>query len=290
MALSTAWSGRILAANIATGGGVVIQGGSWATPYSYLTDIQLRGRPFRCTAVADLTASRVEIVLPGVTMMTDLLIYEHTLSTGALRKVTWSDDDAYTAPLVWDWDRVDPRVADSMDLPWSQPEWWLGTAPPTVRAAYGQSLRVAVPGAVPVKRILVELDDRHHPDGAFDLGYLYLANAIAPEWNYDFGRQITPITRSQTRQTVGGRKLARRRRVQRTMQLTWRDLSLTEARRLLDVVVSHDTVDPIVIVPDPTDDQAACEVFLATFAAPLPKPVQGNPDWTMDVTVEEVLG
>ena len=250
-----------------------LTGGAWlpALPLANLKGGEYLQRPARCVAPTVLGSSQFQAAIEFPRTVSMIAVLFHTLSITAQYRLTIADvDGSFAAPqLVTDWTPVIPALWNSEDLDWEDPNWWSGQPASEELDLYPRNLWIPVPDAPVVSAFKLEIDDRDNPAGYFDLGGLWAVTGWSSAINFERGRKLALIDRSQVEEGPSGRRFAEERRGRRSLSVAWARLEQTEAHRLFDAGVRCGTTKPLLFVPD-LDDATALfrEAFVATFQNP----------------------
>jgi hypothetical protein len=173
--------------------------------------------------------------------------------TGKIR-LTWRRGGDVVGPPAWE--RISQRAVRSQDLLWEDPNWWRGDGD-------GDTYLFIPPARLRVTSLTIDIDAGGAAE--FDLSYLYVASLWRPDWPMGWGRALDLTSRTRASKTrAGGLIAGPRLRPQRTMQVTFEELTDREREAWQRIAAAHDAVDPLLFIPDPGDRIAwGSEVFLA---------------------------
>ena len=256
-----------------------LAGGTWsaALPLANLKGDQYIQRPTRCEVPTVLVNSQFTATLAWPRAVSLIAVVFHTLSISAQYRLTIADlDGSFATPILQtDWTPVTPALWDSADLEWESPNWWTGQPLTEDLDLYPRNLWIPLPTTPIVTAFKLEIDDRANPAGYFDLGGLWTVSGWSPAINFERGRKLGLIDRSQVEEGPSGRRFAEERRGRRSLSVAWARLEQAEAHRLFDAGVRCGTTKPVLFVPDLDDPLALFrEAFVATFQNP-PSPTFG---------------
>lgn len=195
-----------------------------------------------------------------------------SMSLSARYRVTIAGPGGSFAAPVWTsgWTNVYARIFDSLNLDWSDPNWWTGQGSDEDDISlYARHLWVVLPEQVLAKSVRVEIDDAANPAGYFDIGGLWLTLSWAPRINFERGRQPSIEPRDQSEEAPAGRLFPDERTPRRRLRLTWKRLADAEAQRLFDAGARARTARTILVLPDVADPSVMIrEAFPAVFDPP----------------------
>lgn len=245
--------GKLCDQNLAVVG--TLSGGSWsgALPLTNLQDDkQYLAAPARCLTPGTLSSSQFELALPKARVIDLVAVLFHTMSQAALYRVTLAADGGSLASPAYtsDWLPVAQRLFPSAVMPWEHPGWWLGVAEPVDLDLYPRHLWIALPGDIVVSAIRIEFDDRDNAAGYFDIGGLWVAAGWSPQFNFDWGSDLSLDARDQVDEGPSGRLFGEERRPRRRLQVTWSQLTEIETFRLFDAGARMRTTRSVLFVPD----------------------------------------
>lgn len=285
--------GNILIENLALD--ATLSGGDWGATLDNLVDPRITSRPARCADASDLADSQFTLTWPSPVYLTDIMLCGHTGDLDAKYRITASEDG--TALHAGEWTDVFGRIYDTSSLPWEQSNWFTGKPRLQDIQGYDRHLHIRLPELIAADELVIELDVT--PQAGiedFDIGYVLVANPLAPGWAYDWGRTIGIRRRTLVEDTAGGRKIKTRRRNARDHTVVFPHLRKGEAMRLYDFAMA-DSDHPAVFLPDTTDTiHGFREVFPAhmTVSSP-PRETSvldddGVPEWSITLAFEEMQG
>ncbi|SDF46262.1 hypothetical protein [Thalassobaculum litoreum] len=282
-------TGRILLDNLALD--ATLSGGSWGGTLDNVLDPRITSKPARCADPSDLEASQFLITFDDKVLLTGLLLGGHTALLDSRYQITCYEGE--TELLQLEWRDVFGRLYDTEQLPFEQGNWYTGKPRLKDIQGYARHLPVRFPTSVAPDSILVELDVRDVADASedFDLGYVMAVAALAPLWNYDWGRELGISRRTQEEVTVGGRVIKSRRTNAREHVVSFPSLTKTEAMAIYDRAMLDDD-HPIVFDPDPSDlVHEFREVFPAVMSVvSAPRQVDETGDWSITLRFTEMQG
>ncbi|MBP2301314.1 hypothetical protein [Azospirillum picis] len=276
---------RILDRNLALEG--TLRGNGWV----HLDDVLM---PTVIEDVARWTSSGIatlDIVTPARDPVTALMVSGTTLRRDVRVRITYALDNnaqvlAPGAPAPV-WRRALGRAWQRKSLDWSARNWWMGRPSARDMAGYAVPIIDLPPRCRPaVTRI--EIDNGGDP---FDLGHLFLAAALVPEWGFDWGRDITPQSRSKLDVTPGGGRIVAYQRPQRVQTLTFEDLTDDEAAAFQDLSMRLDKVGPVAVIPEPKKTRHVWrEAYVGFLAESVTRRQVANDLWRASLKVEEMVG
>lgn len=287
--------GNVLLENLALE--ATLSGGDWGGTLDNALDPRITSLPARCADASDLAASQLTVTWTESKLLTDILLAGHTGDLDAKYKVTASQGE--TVLYAGDWTDFYGRIWNTAELPWEQENWYTGK--PRLRdiRGYDRHLHIRLPEAIAVDDLLIELDVTAQAANAeeFDLGYLFVANPLAPAWSYTWGRNLGIVRRTLEEVTAGGRKIRTARKNARRHTVTFPSLTKAEAMALYDFAMA-DGDHPAVFLPDTSDlAHAFREVFPAqmTLASePRENEVRADDgsgqEWSIGLNFEEMQG
>lgn len=266
-------NGRIADRNLALT--ATLTGGAWAAalPLNNLkADRRFLSAPARQTTPADLSASRFDAALSLARSIDLVALLFHTFSLTAKYRLTIAPPGgSFAAPAYSSgWRAVYERVFDSLNLDWSDPNWWTGQASDEEDIAlYARHLWITLPTPVLAGAVRVEIDDSQNPSGFFDIGGLWIALTWAPRINFERGRRPEIQPRDQSEEAPAGRLFPDERTPRRRHVLSWKRLSDAEAQRLFDAGARARTSRTVLVLPDTSDPGVMIrEAFPAVFDPP----------------------
>jgi hypothetical protein len=272
----------------------VMSGGAWAAglPVTNLNPGSYLGQPARCAAPAALANSQFQAVLLTPRPVSIVGVLFHTLSSNALYRITVAGLDGNLAAPAYQsaWTPVVGRLWDSSVLEWESSNWWTGQPDEEETALYPRHLWIPVQPAVITGAIRVEIDDRAHPAGFFDIGGVWIARAWSAQVNFERGRDLSADARSVVDEAPSGRLFSEERSPRRQVTVTWAMLSDAEAYRLFDAGSRAGTTKEVLFVPD-LDDVVSLtrEAFPATFERPPAPKFSYDGLNTVTATMKEVI-
>lgn len=266
-------NGRIADRNLALT--AALTGGVWAAalPLTNLkSDRRFLSAPARQTTPADLSASRFDVALSLARSIDLVALLFHTFSLTAKYRLTIAGPGgSFAAPAYRSgWRAVYERVFDSLNLDWSDPNWWTGQASDEEDIAlYARHLWITLPTPILAGAVRVEIDDAQNPAGFFDVGGLWIALTWAPRINFERGRRPEIQPRDQSEEAPAGRLFPDERTPRRRHVLSWKRLSDAEAQRLFDAGARARTSRTVLVLPDTSDPGVMIrEAFPAVFDPP----------------------
>jgi len=263
----TAFHAQLVTENLALVASLT--GGTWSPdlPLTNLIDDRIITNPARCLTPASLATSQFDIELEQRRIVRFFGLFATNFSVEAMVRLTFADDAEFT--IVTDqigWVSVFERFRASLSLDWEDPNFWTGTPLAKDLDLYGRHKVFLFDTPVSTKFIRVEIDDAGNPDGFIDIGYAYLGATIATNFNMDRGRTLNPKSRARRDETPSGHPVFDRRRPKRVSRLSFSFLTDGEAAEFIDAGMRNDVIDPVVLIPDPTDQLALMrETFLGRF-------------------------
>jgi hypothetical protein len=280
--------GKILLENLALD--ATLSTGSWSGTLDNVLDPRITSLPARCADPSDLGASKITLTWPSAQYMTDIMICGHTGDLDAKYRITAFE--AETPLHTGEWTDFYGRLYDTVDLPFEQGNWYTGKPRLQDIAGYARHKHIKLPAPIAADQLVIEFDvTAQAGDDDFDVGYLIVANPLAPEWNYAWGRQLGIRRRTLVEYTAGGRLVKTLRTNARNHTVTFPSLSKAEAMRLYDFSMADD-IHPGVFLPDDEDViHGFREVFPAHMTATgEPRQVDETGDWSVTLNFEEMQG
>ncbi|PZO05466.1 MAG: hypothetical protein DCF29_08170 [Alphaproteobacteria bacterium] len=268
-------------------------GGVWS-PVLPLANLKDQSRfisaPARQMFPNDPTKARIEAVLERDRTINLVAVLFHTLGlTAEYRLTVAGPGGTLAAPLhTGDWTPVHGRMFPSVNLPWEEPNWWLGSGRPEDLVLYPRHLWIVLRPGLKVSAVRIEFRD---PDAAwFDIGGLWIASTWSPTFNFDHGRELGLDARSLADETPSGRVIHEERVGRRRLTVSWSMLEASEALKLFDAGARCGTKNPVLLLPDVDDPVALIrEAFPATFEKP-PAPRRGRKFETLvNATLKEII-
>lgn len=242
-----------------------LSGGTWALPLSNLKDRRMVARPARSNPGLSPADTQFTATLSDTRRINFISLLFHTMSRNAeirLRLKNAADEIIHDGG----WEPVHTRVYPTRTLEWEMPNFWDGRPLEQNLRLYPNSFYHVLTPSKSTKSVEIEISDPTHPDGFFDIGYLFIAGSWSPKFNYSFGREIRLSARDRVETALSGHEVSEYRRPQRHMSLQYGDLDKTETMNILDMRMRSGTSRPIIFIPD-IDDKTHLirEAFLATF-------------------------
>lgn len=268
-------------------------GGTWSAelPRDNLIDRRIVSYPARCETPTDLATSQFDVELLRRRNLKFLGLFSTNLSVTSKVRLTFADDAAFTNVIAQvGWEEVYKRFHPSLNLEWEDPNFWTGTAIEKDLDLYGRHKVLLFETPIPAKHVRVEIDDALNPDGYVDIGYVYIGTTISTQFNYDRGRRLQAQSRTRRDRTPSGHDVFNRRRPQRVQRVTFSALDEGELTAFLDAGMRNDIVDPVVFIPDPTDELSVLRgAFLGTFQDLPAAHYRFIGNHQTDLVIEEIL-
>lgn len=263
-----------------------LSGGDWALPLDNLAIANLYQDVARCVT-GDPADAVIQATWSRPMTVGGLALVGYTGPASSKIRITWTKDGVTSGPPPA-WTPIVPRVARTIDLSYDDASWWTGRPSAKLLATY-TPIRFEVPAIrTRADALMIEIDSRGEP---FDLSYLYVSPLFRPAWPMDWGRKMAPTSRRRVATTLGGMLVAGpAAKAPRRQTVTFQELTKTEAMRLLDIGLTHDVVEPVIYVPDPTDSRNHWrEVYMARFVE-LVSWEEVSPDrYRATVIIEEII-
>lgn len=261
------FSDQNLAAAATLGGGV------WS-PTLPLTNLQSGGytsAPTRQLQPGNEAAAWFDCALPWPRPVTLVGVLFHTLSPLAEYRLSLAPAAGSLDAPIYDsgWTAIAPRLEDSDDLPWEDPNWWTGQTDLADQVLYPRHLWLRTPELI-AAAVRLQFRDPFHPAGYFDLGGLWVASSWSPKFNFSRGRQFDHEARDVHDEAPSGREFTEARQPRRSVTVSWAMLDEAELYRMTDAAGRAGSARAVMFVPD-LDNEASLqrEAFPATFR-PLP--------------------
>lgn len=232
-----------------------LSGGDWALPVDNLGLPNLFQDVARCVS-GDFADSQFTAAWAKPFVVGGLALLGWTGRPGGKIRLTWRLRGDVVGPTPA-WIDIRPRVARTRDLSFDDANFWTGR---------GDGPFIFIPPArLRADSLTVEFDGLGQ---GFEISYLFLSPVFRPDWPMAWGRKLEPASRVKTAKTIGGMVIAGPRLApQRGMNLTFEELTKAEAMRWLNISMSHDVVEPLLFIPEPSDPRNfGREVFLASLA------------------------
>jgi hypothetical protein len=262
---------RIAGFNLADGGTFATPvPGQWSKPLTNLTDAAIISKPARCTNPANLAASQFTLDTGRRSPISFVALLAHTLQATALYRLTYASDAAFTVGAeTTGWLPVVPRIFDTALLDWEDPNYWSGRPTERELAAYGRNIIVSIEPAWSGRYLKVEIDDTGNPAGYFDLGYLFVANAFTPPFNFSRGAVQGLEFRTLADEAPSGHMVFEWRKSRRNHSIPFDTMTKEGWAQLYDLSVLNGPVSPVLFVPTLNDPKNMFrEVFLGRLTAP----------------------
>ncbi|MGJ8563833.1 MAG: hypothetical protein ACSHXY_09805 [Alphaproteobacteria bacterium] len=262
----SARNGKIADVNLAAS--AALSGGTWALPLANLKDTLMIAKPARCAEIDDLAASQFTAVLERPRAINLIGLLFHTMSVDARIRITLKDA-AGAVINTPEWADVLPRLYPSLSLDWEQENYWTGRPTPDDLDLYPRNFWMALSAPLITKTIIVELDDHGNENGAFDIGYLFIASSWSPAFNFERGRSLTLEKRDRVEDSLSGHQSGEYRRPRRVLDVNFSDLEENELMRFLDMGMRVGTIRPVLFIPDFEEKTRLYrDAFLATLETP----------------------
>ncbi|ULQ45975.1 hypothetical protein JN531_012780 [Flagellatimonas centrodinii] len=163
-----------------------------------------------------------------------IALSQHNMTTAAQWRVRLYSDDAH-AEEVYDSGLIDvwPAIYSSLDLAWTDPNFWSGKMLEEDRALYpSKSVHICAGGNIFARSFRIDIVDDDNADGAIDLGGLLLAEAWQPGWNASFGDSRGLIVNTRVARAGGGTKYYDVQQAEREVAFDYAHLSESEKNRM----------------------------------------------------------
>lgn len=265
--------------------------GAWTLPLDNLKSPRLHSLPARCEHGGDENLSRFWLSFERTRTVSAIAVVNHGLQLDGVWEVLAFSDPARETQIYGSGQMaICPPWFSTLEMAWGHPNWWSGRPEPRDIRGYTPNLILVLPEPLPARAWEFRFLDPTAPAAWFDLGYLMMSDALTPEFNFTFGRELSADLRDLIDRTAGGADIAQPMRPARTQTVTFGHLTRREAVRIYDGLVRGRQVDPVFFVPDPA---AALdlhrEAFLARRRSP-PRIRQIEVDeWSVTCEFEEIV-
>ncbi|MEQ8747358.1 hypothetical protein [Pyruvatibacter sp.] len=281
--------GRFYSTNFALD--ATLSGGGWAgaLPLDNMKTPLLASQPAR-SASLDTDDTQFDVAFGRVRKLSIVAALATNITSGATYRLRLSQSDSFDAPQYDSgWVQAYPSLFSSAALDWEEENWWTGQPVEGDIAPYNRNVFVLLDPPVQATHARLEVLDPSNPDLALDIGHLFAAGGVQPEFNFNFGTPRGLRTRTLRDETPSGRAVFDRRPLQRVIRVDYDALSKNEAVIFQDAAARNDIEDPVVFVPDPGDTANLFrEAFLGRFAQ-LPDRVPRAAGHSTQLQIEEVI-
>lgn len=231
-----------------------LSGGSWSAGLP-LTNLQDR-RIKKLARSTDTTLTSTQFVVDlGVARPIKVVaLISHNLSVDAQYRITADDDSGFASPgYESDWQSVWPSMFSTDTLEWEDDNFWSGSISEDYISGYPAVLLHLV-DTLAFRYWKIELSDASNPDGAIDLGRLFLAEQRSPAHNYSLGAKLGFESRTQVEESKGGVEFFDIYRAPRIYTFAMKYLTDVEAYEwIFEMVRRADIHGEILIIPDADD-------------------------------------
>lgn len=232
----------------------VVGGGSWEpnSPLSYLQDPRPTSKA-RSTD-AQLESTQLNVAFQRSTPLIGIQLVSTNLQSGAKVKVTAFADALMTSVIfTHDWEQIGDPPTPSLDLPWSDPNWWSGIRPYDDPDNAGQDVLIFFGQTYSAKYWLIEIDNTGNTEGYIEIGVLFMGEAFVPTMNFaPDSNSFKRVSRTSFADAANGSRYFTRRRSSRALRVAWPALPSDEVLGEIDEMVRlHDIDRQFYVVTDP---------------------------------------
>lgn len=195
-----------------------LSGGDWQSgaPVTNVTTKEMQ--QYARTSDVSPLSSVIEFDFDNLTACSVLALANHNISlSGKARVVLWKDHErtivAYDSGFVPVW----PRWKPTLQLRWSDHNFWGGQAPEAVRTTF-PSLFLKVfskggkfPAAISARAATCYISDSKNTDGYVEIGRVFLGPDWTPFINMEFGAQVAWVDPSVVNRVMNGAKVFEKR-------------------------------------------------------------------------------
>lgn len=279
--------GRISDINLAEG--AALAGGVWALPLTNMLDPLMVAKPARCADVGTLASSQFTMTLARPRALNLIGLLFHTMSLSARCRVTLNDGNGQVVNIPT-WRDVHPRLFPTSSLDWEQENYWDGRPTGADLDLYPRNMWISFDAPLIAASVTIEINDQAHPDGAFDIGFIWAASTWSPAFNFERGRELSLEKRDRVEESLSGHQVGEYRRPRRMLRVSWADLQKDEVLRFTDIGMRSGTTRPVLFIPDFTDDpNLAREAFLATLETPPPARFNFGGRHSTEIVLKEIM-
>lgn len=231
-----------------------LSGGSWAAtlPLANLQQPRLSKLARSTSASASHTKFDVDL---GATPLTVRLVglMRHNLTQDATYRITAGASPGATT-VDTGWQAAWPAIYGLLDREFEHPEWFSGRISAAEAALYPIKLLVDLGAQVLHRYWRVEISDTSNPDGAVQLGRLWMGPIWQPGINYDWGPAFTWQSRDRAVEARSGARFVETLPGRRVLRLSLHELTDQEAwGRIAELMRALGTEGELVAIPDPDD-------------------------------------
>lgn len=232
-----------------------LTGGSWASglPLSNLKD-RILSRVARSTDALAASTSFNTTLDKGRTISV-VALCRHTLSESATWRIR-AYNDAGLTELLYDSTVVDiwPSVADSLQLEWSDDNFWSGKPSAEDLEDYYWNAIHVLTAPVNAQYWKFDLVDTGNPAGYIEIGRLFMSEAWIPVLNMSYGASLGYTSRTDVEEAWDGTEYFDYRAPYRTAQFSLDNMLTDEAMtRALDMQRIADINREVLFVWDTED-------------------------------------
>lgn len=243
--------------NRMTDTGAALSGGSWlaALPRDNLLD---RTPTVVARSTSLSTAhTQFDLTLPTSRVLKAFALVNHNLSQSALWRVsvgsTLGASDAHSSGWLPVW-----RLSFDNDLlEWESDGWWAGSYDDDFVGHPFAAIHLAS-GSPAGRYLRIEIDDASNADGYVQIGRLFAAGGISPEYNMIYGMSDAWECPSLADAAIGGSEYFDERRSARVarFELPAIDQTTSEFRQFYEMHRRLGTTGEVLYLPDDADMEA----------------------------------
>ncbi|WP_306603940.1 hypothetical protein [Azonexus sp.] len=236
----------------------VLTGGAWmgTLPLSNVQNRRLSRVARSANALA--ASTKFDIALSKARRVRCLALIVHNLSVSSTVRVLADDEASFATPLydsgavaMW----PSGTISDDL-LEWEDDNFWLATVSQEAVAGYQAPFIHLLPAAIPARYWRVEINDTANPDGWVHIGRVYIADAWTPDYNLEYGNDLSFEDVSAVETSLASEEFFEARRKRRKFRFNLPRLSINEGyQQALDLERRAGTTGEVLVVADPDDVQ-----------------------------------
>ena len=232
-----------------------LSGGGWSAPFP-LANLQDRRLSLVArSANAALASTKFDVALDRTRSIDALVLVATNLSTDASITVTLASDPSFSSgtTLLATTAPAYPASQHTLDLHWSDSNWWSGRPTTEDLASLGRTSIVLLPKTVLARYVRVEIADTANPETYVQVGRAFVSSAWTPDHNYDFGAALEIGDLSTNDRAIGGGLYFDKRPRYRTQSVAFTNLYETGFSTIFDILRTAGQTEEAFWIPDSTD-------------------------------------